>query len=78
MRKYHGCGYAVDCPVDGVESRFSYFPLLYHDYRPVYEFRGHGTKALSRDNIALSFEDIKHKETCMPSLSGPTGRYTKR
>ena len=78
MRKYHDYSYAVDRPVDSVESGFSCFPLLYPVYRPVSEFRGHGTKVLSRNNIALSFEDKKHKETCMPSLSGQRGRYTKR
>jgi len=78
MRKYYGCGYVVDRPVDSVESCFSCIPLLYHDYRPISEFRGHGTKVLSRNNLALSFEDTKHKETCMPSLSGQRGKYTKR
>ena len=67
MRKYHGCSYAIDRPIDGVESYFSYFPLLYHDYRPVSEFRDHGIKVLSKNNISLSSEDTKHKETYMPS-----------
>jgi len=73
VRKYRGCGHIVDRPVDSVESRFGYPPLLYHDYRPVSEFRGHGTKALSRKNITPSFEDTEHKETCVPSLSGQRG-----
>ena len=45
-------------------------PLLYHDYRPVFKFRGHGTKVLSRKNITPSFEDSEHKEIYVPSLSG--------
>ena len=78
MRKYHGCSYAIDRPIDSVKSRFSCFLLLCHDYWPVSEFRGHGTKILSRNNLTLSFEDTKHKETCIPSLSGHRGKYTKR
>jgi hypothetical protein len=34
-------------------------------------------KLLSRKNIALSFEDIEHKETYVPSLSGQSGRRFK-
>jgi hypothetical protein len=52
--------------------------LLYYDYRPVSKFRDHGTKVLLGNNIALIFEDPKHKETYMPSLSGQRGRDTKR
>ncbi len=73
VRKYRGCGHAVDRPVDGVESRFGCSPLLYHDYRPVSSFRGHDTKVLSEKNISPSFEDTEHKETCVPSLSGQRG-----
>jgi len=62
-KKYRGPDHAVDPPVDGVESRFSSSPLLYHNYRPVSEFRGHGTKVLLRKNIIPSFEDTGHKET---------------
>jgi hypothetical protein len=78
VRKYHGCGHAVDRPVDSVDRRFSCSPLLYHGYWPVSEFRYRGTKLLSGKNMAPRFEDTEHKETCMPSLSGQSGRYTKR
>ena len=70
VRKYCGSGHAIHRPVDGVESRFSCSPLLYHDYLPVFEFRGHSTKVLSRKNIAPSFEDTEHNKTYMLSLSG--------
>jgi hypothetical protein len=73
VRKYYGFGHAIDRPVDGVESRFSCPPLLYHEYRPIFEFRANGTKVLSRKNMVPSFEDAEHKETCMPSLSGQRG-----
>jgi len=61
---------AIDHPVKSVKSCCSYYPLLYHDYRPVFKFRGHGTKVLSRKNITPSFEDSEHKEIYVPSLSG--------
>jgi hypothetical protein len=64
MRKYHGCGYTVDRPIDGVKSRFGGSPLLYYNYQPLSKFRGHGMKVESRKNISLRFEDTKHKETC--------------
>jgi hypothetical protein len=32
VRKYRGSSHAIDRPVDGVESRFGYSPLLYYDY----------------------------------------------
>ena len=69
--------YAIDHPVESVKSCCSYYPLLYHDYRPVSKFRGHGTKVLSRKNITPSFEDLEHKETYMPSLSGPNEEVHK-
>jgi hypothetical protein len=68
-------GYAVDRPVESVKSCCRYYPLLYHDYRSVSEFRGHGTKVLSRKNLTPSFEHLEHKETCVPSLSGQRGRH---
>jgi hypothetical protein len=71
--KYRSCCHAVDPPVDGVKSLWGCSPLLYHDYRPVFEFRGHGTKVLSRKNTAPSFEDSEYKETYVPSLSGQGG-----
>jgi hypothetical protein len=37
--KYYGCSNSIGCPVDGVEYRFSCFPLLYYDYWPVSKFR---------------------------------------
>ncbi len=73
MRKYRGYGYAVDRPVDGVESRFGCFPLLYYDYRPISSFRGYDTKVLLEKNISPSFKDTEYKETCVPSLSGQRG-----
>jgi hypothetical protein len=74
-RKYYGCGHTIDYPVDGVESRFGCSPLLYYGYWSVFEFRSHDTKILSRKNMALSFEDLEHKETYVPSLSGQRGRH---
>jgi hypothetical protein len=78
VRKYRGCSHAIDRPIDGVDYRFSYSPLLYYSYWPVSEFRYRGTKLLLGKNIALRFEDTEHKETCMLSLSRQSGRYTKR
>jgi hypothetical protein len=78
VRKYCSLGNTVDRPIDGVESRFSYSPLLYHEYRPVSKFRANSMKVLSRKNIFPSFEDIEYKETCIPSLSGQRGRRAKR
>ena len=49
-RKYRGLSYTVDRLIYVVESRFSYSPLLYHEYRHVSEFRGYSTKLLSRKN----------------------------
>jgi hypothetical protein len=77
VRKYRSVGHAVDPSVDGVESRFSCSPLLYHEYRPVSKFRGNSTTVLSRKNMFPSFEDTEHKETCMPSLSGERGEVRK-
>jgi hypothetical protein len=34
-------------------------------------------KLFSRKNLALSFEDMKHKETFMPDFSGLRGRRYK-
>jgi hypothetical protein len=34
-------------------------------------------KLLLTNNIALSFEDIEHKETYVPDLFEQSGRYTK-
>ena len=65
--------HAVDRFVDGVESRFDCSPMLYHDHRPVSEFRRHGTKVGSRKNMTSSFEDTKHKRSCIPSLSEQRG-----
>jgi hypothetical protein len=72
-RKYRSCGHAVDPPVDGVKCLWGCSPLLHHDYQPIFEFRGHGTKVLSRKNMAPSFEDSEQKETCVPNLSGLRG-----
>jgi hypothetical protein len=66
---------AIDPPVDGVESLCDCSPLLYHDYPPISEFRGPGTKVLSRKNMTPSLEDSEHKKTCVPSLSGQRGRH---
>jgi hypothetical protein len=66
VRRYHGFGYAIYHPVDGVKSGLDCNPLLYHDYKPVSEFRGHRTKVLLRKNMTPSFEDIEHKETYVP------------
>jgi hypothetical protein len=75
VRKHRRCDHAIDRSVDGIESLFSCSPLLPYDYRPVSEFRGHGTKVLLRKNISPSFEDSEYKETCAPSLSGQRGRH---
>src|SRR5450432_3017515 len=73
VRKLLQFSYTIDCPVNSVESYCSCSPLLCHHYWPFSEFRGHGTKVLSRNNMTLSFEDTEDKETCMPSLSGQRG-----
>ncbi len=78
QEKYHGLGYVVDRPVPGVESGFSYSPLLHHDYRPFPEFRGYNSKVQLQKNLDPSFEDTELEETYMPSLSGHSERYTKR
>jgi hypothetical protein len=52
VRKYHSYDYAVNCPVDGVESRFSRSPPLYYEYRPVSKFREYNPKLLLRKNNA--------------------------
>ncbi len=70
VRKYRGYGHAIDGPVDGVESRFGYSPLLFHNHQPISEFRAYGTMALLRKNIILRFKDTEYKETYVPSLSG--------
>jgi hypothetical protein len=57
-RKYYRLGYAVDHPVYGVESCFSYSLLLHYNFWPISEFRGVIMKVLSRENIALSFENM--------------------
>ena len=56
VKKYCSCGHAVDSPVDGVQSLSGCFPLLYHDCRPISEFRGHGTKELLRENMTPSLK----------------------
>jgi hypothetical protein len=63
-------GYAIDRPVQSVKSCYSYYPLLYYDYLPVSGIRGHGIELLISSNIAPRFEDIEHKETYLPNLSG--------
>ncbi len=78
QEKYHGLGHVVDRSVPGVESGFSYSPLLHHDYRPFPEFRGYNSKVQLQKNMDPSFEDTELEETCMPSLSGQSERYTKR
>ena len=78
LKKYCSFSFVIDYPVDGIEGHVSCCPLLYHKYRPTFEFRANNTKVLSRKNMVLSFEDKEHKETSMPSLSGQRGRYTKR
>ena len=45
-------------------------PLLYHGYRPVPGIRGRSVELQLSSNIAPRFEDTKHKETCLPDLSG--------
>jgi hypothetical protein len=60
----------VDRPVENVKSCFGYYPLLYHDHRPVPKIRGRGIELLLSLNIAPRFEDTEHKETCLPDLSG--------
>jgi hypothetical protein len=77
LRKYRGLGHAVDGPVDGVESRFSCSPLLYHECRPVSKFRANSTKILLRKNIVPSFEDTEYKETYTPRLSRQRGAHKK-
>ena len=62
MRKYHGLDHAFDRPVHGVESRFSYSPLLCHEYRPVSKFRANSTKGLTIKNKFPSFEDTEHNK----------------
>ena len=53
----------------------SYSPLLYYDYWPVSEFRGHDMKVLSRKNKTPSFEVLEYKKTCVPSLCGQKGGH---
>ena len=53
VRKYYSCSYTIDRPIDRVESHFGCSPLLHCNYRPISEFRGHGTKVLLRRNMAL-------------------------
>ena len=70
VRKILQFGYAINRPVKSVKSCYSYYPLLYYDYRPVPRIRGRGIELLLSPNIALRFEDAEHKETCIPDLSG--------
>ena len=62
MRKYYGYSHIIDCPIDSVKSPFGCSPLLYHNHWPVSKFWDRSTKLLLRKNIALSFENIEHKE----------------
>jgi hypothetical protein len=64
------CGHIIDYPVGGVESPFGYSPLLYYNHWPISKFRDPSMKLLLRKDKALSFEDIEHKETYVPDLSG--------
>jgi hypothetical protein len=77
VRKILQFGYAVDRPVESVKSCYSYCPLLYYDYRPFPGIRDRGIELLLISNIAPKFEDTEHKETCLPSLSGPKGGVHK-
>ena len=56
---------------------YSYYPLLSYDYRPLPRIRGYRIELLLSSNIALRFEDIEHKETYVPSLSGQKGGGTQ-
>ncbi|KAI9772322.1 MAG: hypothetical protein M1840_001071 [Geoglossum simile] len=51
--------------------------MLYHEYRPVFEFRANGMKVLSGKNMVLSFEDTEHKETCIPREVLATSRQSE-
>jgi hypothetical protein len=44
VRKYYDYSYAIDYPVNGVESPFGYSPLFYYNYWSVSGFRGHNIK----------------------------------
>jgi hypothetical protein len=70
MRKYYGCSYIINYPIDGIKSPFSCSLLLYYKYWPISKFRDLSIKLLLRKNIAPRFKGIKHKETFMPDLSG--------
>jgi hypothetical protein len=52
-KKYCGLDYAIGLPVDGVKSHFNYSHLLYHDFRPAFEFRDYDTKFLSSKNTDI-------------------------
>jgi len=52
------------------KAAIAIIPLLYHDYRPVPETRGHSIEPLLSSNIAPRFKDTGHKETCLPDLFG--------
>lgn len=76
VRNYRGLSYAINRLVDSGESRFSYFPPLYHEYRLVSKFRANSTRVLSKNNIVPSFQDIEHEEANIPSLSEKEGSRT--
>jgi hypothetical protein len=52
-------------------------PLLYYNYRFVFEFWGYGMKVLLRKNITFSFEDIEHKEIGVLGLPEQRGEVHK-
>lgn len=63
VRKYRGCSYTVDRPVNGVKSHFGYWPLLYYKFGPISHFRGHGSKALLRESIILGLKTQSIRES---------------
>jgi hypothetical protein len=70
-KKIPWLGYAIDRPAHSIESRFSCFPLLYPNYRPVSEVQGFSMKVPLRKKMVPSFEGMEHmehRETYMPSL----------
>ena len=60
----------IDRAAAGVGSRFGFLPLLCHGHWPISNFWSYSTKLLLGENVPPKFEDIEHKETCLPGLSG--------
>lgn len=74
IRDYYNCDHTVDYPVDGLKSCFNYFPPALFITTGLPPNLG---ATASRNNIALSFEDIKHKESLCQNFLDKVGGGTQ-